>query len=66
MRRAFSVGLGSPYVETISTQMILIIAIGIGIPLILLLVGFIWMACRRRRQPDYEELFSSPYGSIQT
>lgn len=65
--RAASVGLGEAYVETISLQMILIIAIGIGIPIVLLIAGFIYMAVKRCLTPaGYENTSSSAYGSIQT
>lgn len=66
--RAASVGLGEAYVETISLQMILIIAIGIGIPIVLLIVGFIYMAVKRSlTHAGYEDITSSSaYGSIQT
>ena len=64
--RVFSVGLGEPPVDKISLGMILIIAIGLGIPMLILLLSFVWLAVKKRSRSSAYENITSPYGSIQT
>jgi len=65
LHRTFSVGLGTPITDSFSLLVILVIAIGLGIPLLLIIGGGIFIMCKRVRGQHlrYSDI-SSSYAEI--
>jgi len=63
--RTFSVGLGAPIDEGFSLLIILVVAIGLGIPLLLVIGSIVYIAFKRlcNRHRGYAEI-SSSYAEI--
>ena len=64
--RTFSVGLGAPIVDSFSVVLMLVIAVCLGIPVLLIVVGGVVITCKRlcgRRRDGYSEI-SSSYAEI--
>lgn len=60
--RALNVGYGMPPVESVSLLLIIIIIVGLGIPVLLIISGGIYIIIqksRQRRALGYEDLTSS-------
>ena len=62
--RTFNVGYGQPPAEKVSLMIIIVISVGLGIPVILVIMGGIYICIRnhRIRKRGFEELTSSYTG----
>jgi hypothetical protein len=58
---SFSLGIGKPPFDVISPTIVLIIAIGLGIPVVIILAGIVYTCVRkcRTRREGYEEITGS-------
>lgn len=56
--RTASIGYGQPPVESVSLLVIIVIAAGLGIPVIIILLGGIYVCIKRRRDLAYSKLES--------
>lgn len=57
LSRTLLIGSGSPPVDYLSPLVIVMMAIGLGVPLLLLLVGGVYVCVRKRASPtNYEPI----------